>query len=319
MLQKIKGRVDRKIIKLTQDEISKFQRKSLEPTNLVDSHGRQILRDYDGALIALEEVAPYTSTGLATELGITVFEKDLIQEPPEEKKDNSYLSSILKYGALVLSLGAAAVTAILAPNVAYAQDELANIQPAQDELAKDAKQPLKANITQTEVVAKGQKPISRNEILVNKLPLNSDIYFVWENKGNNDFYKLRAQIIPFKYRLFELGVAAQHVDGTAFDAHNELGLVTRIKRKPSKDSFAKIDLRYFPSKDSLDTYALFSNKSVFADLLGSYNLKTNKAMFRLGIDRKINKDLSVGLEGKFSGKIENLKENYVGLRAKINF
>jgi len=171
----------------------------------------------------------------------------------------------------------------------------------------------------TEIVADEQKPRARTEFLVNKLPVNSDVYILLENNNNIDFYKLRAQCIPIEDKNFGIGIAAQHVDGTTFPAHNEIGLVMRLKGKPTGDSFVKSDIRYFPTTNVIDTYTFLDTKKVFVDFLGSYNIETGKTMLRQGIDYKFNKKISAGLEAKFSGESSDLEKDYVGIRACIKF
>jgi hypothetical protein len=122
--------------------------------------------------------------------------------------------------------------------------------------------------------------------------------------------------LPAKSGNSALGIAAQHVAGTGFE-HDELGPVLRISGKPSEHSFAKADLRYFPTQHCLDTYATHSNGKTFADLLGSYNTVTGNTMLRPGIDYSTGRNSAVGIEAKFSGN--PLRTDYVGLRTKIKF
>lgn len=179
--------------------------------------------------------------------------------------------------------------------------------------AKDAK------VIQDEVFARGQAPISRSKVLVNGLPYGLDFFGLWKNQAKNNIYKLRAQTIPLNHGPFGAGVAAQHVDGTKFEvAHEEAGLVGRIQGKPSKGSFVKTHLRYFPSQDLIDTDGIFVLGPFGADLLGSYNLKTGVLTLESGIEYKIG-NFAIGVEGKLSRNTPGPAKNYAGLRAKCSF
>lgn len=181
---------------------------------------------------------------------------------------------------------------------------------------------IKTTITQTELLVKDQDAISRSEVVANGLPLNSDVYFLGEIQGKNELYKLRAQTLPLSYGLFSLGISGQHVEQVSADkvvAHEEMGIVGRIMGKPSESTFAKADMRYFPSENMADSYAFLGSKRIFLDELSSYNPETQQAMLRLGIDYKINKNFSIGIEEKFSGSIQDLRAKYTAIRAKATF
>ena len=81
----------------------------------------------------------------------------------------------------------------------------------------------------TEFVGNEKVPASRQEIFVNSILANSDVYILREVNGSNIFYMLRAQTIPLEYRSTGLGVAAQSVEGSNFKRHRELGLVGIVK------------------------------------------------------------------------------------------
>ncbi len=114
-------------------------------------------------------------------------------------------------------------------------------------------------------------------------------------------------------------MAVQHVDKTNFNAHNDLGLSLRINGKLNRKTFGKIDLRYFPKERTIDSYAFISRKKLFLDCISSYNHETDSAMFVPGIDYKLNKNCSIGLESKFTGKIKVLQTRYTGMRFKLKF
>jgi hypothetical protein len=171
-----------------------------------------------------------------------------------------------------------------------------------------------------EIFPDNGEPITRAEFLINKLPLKSDIYLTGEHRGDDDFYKARVQAAPLKInKNFSLGTAAQHVDGTNFPAHQEVGVLVRISGEPIKDSFGKADIRYFPETDLADIYAFLDSKKFFAELYASYNTKTENAMLRPVVDFKIWKNVFVGIEAKFAGEISDLERLYLGLRAGVSF
>lgn len=177
----------------------------------------------------------------------------------------------------------------------------------------------KTSLSLSEIASFGQIPILRLESYTSGLPGNSDFYNVWENQDDNDFYLSRLQTFPLKYKNFGLGLVAQHIDGTNFDAHDELGLATMFFGKPTKSSFAKGTLRYFPTRDMLSGYGILDTKKIFADLVASYNTKSKNASFTLGVDFKLPSDWYLGLEIKMSGRFGDLKKNSVGLRLRKNF
>ena len=189
-------------------------------------------------------------------------------------------------------------------------------------IVEEAKQTPKIAITQTELLVRDQKPISRSEMVANGLPLNMDAYFLAEIQGNSELYKLRAQTVPLNYGPFGLGISGQHVqqvNGNKSTAHDEIGIVGRIMGKPLEGAFAKADIRYFPSEDIFESYAFLGAKRIFLDELSSYNTETRQAMLRLGIDYKINKNFLVGIETKFAGSAQDLRAKYTALRAKATF
>ena len=171
----------------------------------------------------------------------------------------------------------------------------------------------------TGIATESGKPLSRAEVIMNGMPLTSDAYILGEHRGENDFYKFKGQIVPFNYKWLGLGIAGQHIDGTNFDAHQEAGAVLRFKGKPTEKSFTKLDFSYFPKTDIVDTYSFFSSPRIYADLLGTYNTETKSTMLRPGIDVKLGKNYSLGLEAKFSGEIDDLEQDYIGIRGKIKF
>lgn len=189
-------------------------------------------------------------------------------------------------------------------------------------IAEEVKQTPKITITQTELLVRDQKPISRSEIVANGLPLNMDAYFLAEIQGNSELYKLRAQTVPLNYGPFGLGISGQHVEnvnGNKSAMHEEIGIVGRITGKPLESAFAKADIRYFPSEKSIDSYAFLGAKRIFLDELSSYNTETQQVMLRLGIDYKINKNFLMGIETKFTGSTQGLHAKYTALRAKATF
>ena len=196
------------------------------------------------------------------------------------------------------------------------------IMQGTDGIAGEVKQTPKITITQTELLVRDQKPISRSEMVANGLPLNMDAYFLAEIQGNSELYKLRAQTVPLNYGPFGLGISGQHVEnvnGNKSAMHGEIGMVGRIMGKPLEDAFAKADIRYFPSKNIIDSYAFLGAKRIFLDELSSYNTETQQTMLRLGIDYKINKNFLVGIETKFTGSNQDLHSEYTALRAKATF
>ena len=189
---------------------------------------------------------------------------------------------------------------------------------ANSELEQKAKTP-KTSVTLTEIAADGEKPLTRAEVLALDLPLNTDLYISREDKGDFNFYKMRAQVAPFKYSFLEAGIAGQHVDSSNFDSFQEAGPLLRVKAKPTKNSFVKLDTRYFPEKEALDGYWFAKFKDVTADCLWRYDLDDDTGFFRPGLDYNLTKNLVIGLEGRVEGPIDGLEKKYAGVRARIRF
>jgi hypothetical protein len=182
----------------------------------------------------------------------------------------------------------------------------------------------KANVTLTEVVDDKGGPISRAEALISKLPANADLYFTYEARDGKEYYKLRGQALLLKLgQIVEAGIAAQYAASTGTEPAEQVGPVLRVKGSPIEGISVKADTRYFPKQNDLnkvlDGYLIVNGKHFFADLLWKYDLDSGKGSFRPGIDYKLGKNVYVGIEGKFAGEPDNLKKDYVGLRAKINF
>ncbi len=160
---------------------------------------------------------------------------------------------------------------------------------------------------------------ARTEVVIRKLPLNADLFVVGENRDSKDFYKFRAQALPLKYGFLQAGVVGQHTGITGIDPFNELGFVVRTVGKPTKNSFLKNDIRYFPDTGSFDGYVFGHTKRFFLDTLWKYNTQSNKGFIRPGANINITKNISVGVEGKISGDFKDLQKNYVGIRANLRF
>lgn len=186
--------------------------------------------------------------------------------------------------------------------------------------AGESKKPLvaKPSIVATHIHNESANPINRLEVF-GKLPLSSDFYAIGESQDDSDFYKLRVQALPLSYGAFSVGAVAQHVNGNKFSEHNEYGIVTRVQGKPTEKSFGKLDLRYFPDRETIDGYGFIDTNRVFLDCLGSYDHETGNGFVRPGIDIKLGKNVSLGLETKFSGYRSNLDKQYFGLRGKVSF
>lgn len=176
---------------------------------------------------------------------------------------------------------------------------------------------LKPHLELTEVVT-SKKPVHRVQTRLFGLPLDSNTYTVWEHK-DSDYYKLRLESLPLKHKNLSLGLAAQYVDGTNFEAHEELGISLKIKGKPIEDSYALAKIRFFPETDTLSTYSFLETPKLKADLLGSYNIETTRTMLNPGIQYKINNIFYIGLETRLSGEIDNLKPIYSGIRIGAKF
>lgn len=179
--------------------------------------------------------------------------------------------------------------------------------------------PIKINNTLTAATTNKDYNITREEMLVKNLPANSDIYLVAEQFKANKFFKARLQVMPLSTGPFSFGITGKY---TYFNSKNDVdhGIVARLQGKPTKETFGKVDIRYFPDSETFTIYGFLDSKNWFFDiLLGSYNHETQQTSLLPGIDYKINSHLSVGIETKLTGKDLKLNDRYFGGRLKINF
>jgi len=162
------------------------------------------------------------------------------------------------------------------------------------------------------------QPLSRTKVLVNKLPAESDIYGVFEKSGNKDFGLLRLSSLPFGFKGFEtlkLGGFAEYQFGS-FKPRADYGPSISFQGNPgnnSDSSFGKIDFRYALNSATIDTYGFLATKTLYSDLLGTYNTKNHNLMLRSGIDFKLDEHNRIGLEAKLQGS-GDLHLDYVGIR-----
>jgi len=176
----------------------------------------------------------------------------------------------------------------------------------------------KPSVVVTRIQNNEAEPVNRLEVL-GKLPLKGNYYGIAEEQGDSSFWKARVQCLPLKKGPLSLGVVARHMNGAKFPEHNEAGVVARLSGKPVKGLFGKLDLRYFPDRESIDWYGLLNSNRFYADCLGAYNHETEKGFARPGLDVKLGKGFSVGVEAKLAGHRKKLDTKYVGVRAKVKF
>ena len=183
---------------------------------------------------------------------------------------------------------------------------------------ENAKPNPKVNASITRIETDQNQGINRAEIMVRDLPFNSDIYTIFEDYGDSYFNKSRIQSIPIRTDNLGLGIAAQHKTSSFFDPYSQIGVAGRVQGSPTKKSFGKIDLRYFPKEKDLEAYAFLDTKRFYFDIVTGYNIDSKNAFVMPGVDYKIHKNVSMGLETSLSGK-DKLEKDYVGLRLKLNF
>ena len=126
--------------------------------------------------------------------------------------------------------------------------------------------PHKPNVVLTRVEPDKEKTRQHVQYF-QKLPLDLDLYGIAQEQADSDFYKARLQWIPLKEGPLSLGIAGQYVNGSNFPEHTELGIASRLQGKPTKDTFGKIDLRYFPDRETFDSYGFLTGKKIYADCL----------------------------------------------------
>ena len=189
-------------------------------------------------------------------------------------------------------------------------------KPAVTRAAKKA-QP-KFTVKLTEVGA--AEPIHRAEVIGVNLPINGDFYGVIEHNmySGGDCYKLRFQAMPIASQHFSVGIAGQTAGVIGKSSSTDLGGVLRYQNK-QPDSNIKMDLRFFPATHTIDHYAIWEQKTIFVDSLGAYNTETRKWSERLGLDYKLSKDASVGLEGRIDGGPNGSFGRYLGVRGSLKF
>lgn len=170
------------------------------------------------------------------------------------------------------------------------------------------------------IISDNGKPISRAEFLIRGLHFSSDIYLMGEHRGDADLYKARIQLDPLEIiKIVSLGIAVQHVDGTAFAAHQEIGSLVRVKGNIAEGLFAKADIRYWPETDVADMYVFLNSKKFFSELYAVYNTETRNLMLRPVVDFKVLKHIFVGIEVKLAGEVSKLDLSYMGPRIRLAF
>jgi len=174
----------------------------------------------------------------------------------------------------------------------------------------------KPSMTLTRVQA--ETPINVMEV-VGKPLKNVDFYGVAQEDKNYQLYKIRVQWTPLNSKPFSFGVALQTDNNNFQPAKIGFGLIGRIQGKLSNKNFGKIDLRYFPEHNVLDTYNFVTTPKMYVDCLAKFDLDSKFGFVKPGIDYKLDKNNSIGLETKLSGKFSNLKNDYVGVRYKVKF
>ena len=138
-----------------------------------------------------------------------------------------------------------------------------------------------------------------------------------DTDGKYNFSLSQLQIVPLANSNFGAGVVGQHIAGSDFESIQQYGFVVRMQRNNPKEP-AQVDVRWLPDKEIIEMYFFSDGKKVFIDLIGSYDDKSNITSFTGGVDCKINKRISIGLEGKFEHAPNKLKRK-LGIRAKYAF
>lgn len=177
---------------------------------------------------------------------------------------------------------------------------------------------VKGTVQQSQIISKSNIPVVRSEAILTGVPANSDVYITREKGiGDKEFYKFRFQTLPLTYGHLSVGAAIQHVNSGK--SVTETGIAAKVSGKID-DVNASLNPQYFPQNDKLDYYGTLSSGSIFGDVLGSWNTANGKGFVRSGIDYLINVEdvkIGIGVEAKFSGKLDDLKTEYIGLRLKV--
>jgi len=141
-----------------------------------------------------------------------------------------------------------------------------------------------------------------------------------EQDGDSIFLKARARSYPIAAGPVSLGVYGQHIDGSNFPAKQEAGPTIQFKGAPWEGSFGKLNIHFdVLGSNNIDWYGFLNSGDVSADILGVYNSEKRTLMLRPGVDVKLDDNLKVGLEAKLKGLADDLKLDYIGVRATIEF
>ncbi|TKJ17793.1 hypothetical protein CEE44_04665 [Candidatus Woesearchaeota archaeon B3_Woes] len=193
-------------------------------------------------------------------------------------------------------------------------------------IASAANKPT-ANIDLTEIVSNEQKPISRIDALVPNLTNNLSLIMFMQHsgdeEGDKDFYRAIIQYLPIngKYKGIEynLGLSAQHFDGTRVDAHQEAGLVLSLSGKPTENTFMKGIARYYPSKNNIHSFIVASINGVKADVLSSLSVGGEGDFVRYALNIPLKRNIAFRLEGQHNRINGNLKSSYGGFGVQAKF
>lgn len=170
----------------------------------------------------------------------------------------------------------------------------------------------------TRVQNEDKEPINRVTVR-GKLPFDTDYYCMAQEQGDFDFYKVRLQYVPLQAGPFGAGATIQHKNSNMFPENNDWGLVGRLEGQPTQKSYGKLDVRYFPEENTIEEYGFIDTQNIFADCFGYYNTETDNACLNPGLDYKIGDNFRIGLEGKFTGKPDDLDRDYLGIRATLEY
>jgi len=166
---------------------------------------------------------------------------------------------------------------------------------------------LKAQITG--VWGDGINQIGRLEGWIKHQPGYLDLKVKFEDKDGNGLQKHRIQFMPVEITNTDLGLAYRYKKKENSAASTALGLAIRVKGKNWK-----IPLRYYPELNLFHSKPVYKQGNLRADLRITYDHQDHSGSMRPGIDWKIARYFSFGIEARID---DNSDKNYVGVRLKL--
>jgi hypothetical protein len=187
-----------------------------------------------------------------------------------------------------------------------------------------------AYVELTGLVKDKGEPIIRADVGVDG-KYNSNFYITSEHSGDKNAYRIRGQVLPLEAEVagikIKVGATVQHLD-IGNNGHQEVGGAVAAVWKPTEPILLAGSLRYFPETHELHSFAVAKAGRLTADVLQSWNMEEKTGVVRYGLNIGLTKkgekisglaDLALRLEGKHTGRYNDMSKAYAGLGLQAKF